>query len=180
MNNTTTLWGQQSGITDGTRPNDPASRQEAVTMINRLYALCTGGEIVDSGIEQAQEPAPLPFTDEELEILHRIVWAEARGEDDKGIILVVNVIINRTNSPSFPNTIRDVIFQPNQFSPITNGAFDRADPCQRIKDLVYRALRGEDYSRGALFFNGTHIRTTSWAGRNREHAFDHGDHSFYF
>ena len=39
---------------------------------------------------------------EELNILHRIVRAEARGEDTKGQILVVNVIFNRLNCSNFP------------------------------------------------------------------------------
>jgi len=91
-------------------------------------------------------------TPEELDILHRIVWAEARGEDALGQQLVVNVIMNRVNSPQFPDTIRDVVFQPGQFTPITNGAFDRATPDRRIRDAVQAALSGEDNSQGALFF----------------------------
>ena len=170
-------WGIEQGITDGTRPDDPVTRQEVMTLLNHLYGLCTGDFNADeSGI------VPLPFTAEELDILYRIAWAEARGEDDKGIILVINVIINRMNSPTFPsqNTVRDVVFASGQFTPVTNGRFDEATPDQRIKDLVHKALRGTDFSRGALFFNGTHIQHTSWAGRNRTHAFNHGGHSFYY
>ena len=168
-------WGQGVGLTDGTRPNDPATRQEVMTMFQRFYNLCTD-EAADAKVCDM-----LPFTAEELDILYRIAWAEARGEDDKGLILVINVIMNRMESPEFrnQNTIRDVVFAPNQFEPTRNGAFDRAQPCQRIKDAVHRALQGEDYSRGALFFNAVRLQDTSWAGRNRQHIFNHGGHSFY-
>ena len=73
---------------------------------------------------------------EELDILHRIVWAEARGEDTKGQILVVNVIFNRLNCPNFPDTIRGVVFQPGQFVPVRDGSFNRATPCESIKYSV--------------------------------------------
>jgi len=120
----------------------------------------------------------LPFTTAELDILYRIAWAEARGEDDKGIILVINVILNRMAHPQFPNTVHDVVFQRNQFTPVTDGAFDRAIPCDRIVDLVHQALL-DDLSKGALFFNTTSLRETSWAARNRTYLFTHGGHSFY-
>ena len=121
----------------------------------------------------------LPFTLEELDILYRIAWAEARGEDDKGITLVINVILNRVDDPAFPDTIRDVVFQPRQFTPVANGSFDRATPCDRIKEAVHKALRGYNDSRGTLFFNAVSLRHTSWAARNREYLFTHGGHSFY-
>lgn len=176
------LWGTENRIVDGTRPDDPATRQEVITMLNRLYNQNTGGFTLPE--HGTNCPDPLPFSDADLDILYRIAWAEARGEDDKGIILVINVILNRLNSQYScfrrQNTIREVVFAPNQFEPTRNGAFDRATPDQRIKDLVHRALQGEDYSQGALWFNAVRLQNTSWAGRNRQHAFNHGGHSFYF
>jgi len=123
----------------------------------------------------------LPFTAEELNILYHIAWAEARGEDDIGLILVINVIMNRVASPQFrdQNTIREVVFAPGQFSPISNGAFDRATPDQRIKDAVHRALRGEDHSQGALFFRMIQGAEGSWHERALTPLFDHGTHRFY-
>ena len=121
----------------------------------------------------------LSVTPEELDILHRIVWAEARGEDALGQQLVVNVIMNRVNSPDFPDTIRDVVFQPGQFTPITNGAFDRATPDQRMRDAVQAALDGADNSRGALFFRTIRGAEGSWHEQALRPLFDHGGHRFY-
>ena len=160
-------WGQNIGLTDGARPHDQITRQEVITMLHRLHNF---------------NNYVIPVTDEDLDILYRIAWAEAQGEDDKGVILIVNVIVNRINSSLFPhqNNVRDVVFAPGQFAPVTDGSFDRATLDQRIKDLVHKALRGTDLSHGTLFFNGKHIKNTSWAGQNRVHAFDHGKHSFYY
>lgn len=121
----------------------------------------------------------LYVTADDRYILYRIGHAEARGEDDKGIILVINVIINRKNSPYFPNTIRGVVFQPRQFSPIADGSFDRAVPCQRVKDAVQRALDGADYSQGATFFRATVGAEGSWHERTLDRIFTHGNHHFY-
>ena len=115
-----------------------------------------------------------------LDPLHRIVWAEARGEPPEGQIAVANVVINRHDSPEFPNGIYNVIHQPpNQFSPVWNGAYAAAEPCWQIKNMVDKALCRIDHSQGALFFNGTHLGNTSWAARNRRFLFDLGGHSFF-
>ena len=116
---------------------------------------------------------------EELDILHRIVWAEARGEDTKGQILVVNVIFNRLNCPNFPDTIQGAVFQPNQFAPVRDGSFNRATPCESIKYSVQQALSGVDHSRGALFFRTTQGSAGSWHERALQRLFTHGSHHFY-
>jgi len=98
--------------------------------------------------------------------LHRIVWAEARGESLEGQIAVVNVIVNRHNSPQFLNGIYNVIHQPRQFSPVANGRYAEATPLPMNIRAVTEALSGIDHSRGALFFDSAE---NSWARQNRTH-----------
>ena len=57
-------------------------------------------------------------------MLLRIVQAEAGICDDKGKILVANVIINRVKSSRFPGNVRDVVYQRSQFSPVSNGTIN--------------------------------------------------------
>ena len=129
--------------------------------------------------QQKQLVDCLPLTDEELDILYRITWAEARGEDDKGMVLVVNVIFNRINAPQFPDCVKSVVFQPGQFCPVRNGQFDRATPCERITHAVHRAVQGEDHSQGALFFRMVQGAAGSWHENALTSLFDHGTHRFY-
>jgi len=121
-------------------------------------------------------------------ILERIVMAEAGGEDEKGQILVANVVINRHNSCRFPIGIHDVVFQAGinsqgeyvyQFSPIGNGAYARAIPSQSVKQAVTAALDGIDHSRGALFFRSTRGLEGSWHDTALTHLFTHGGHAFF-
>lgn len=112
---------------------------------------------------------------EEYDALCRIVTAEANTEDLKGQILVANVILNRVASPKFPNTIIDVILSPGQFDPVTRGYFDYAEASDLSKEAVMRALNGEDYSQGALYFQKS--ESTIWG--DHQFLFRSGNHSFY-
>ena len=150
--------------------------RENFEAICRAIAETLAGRAIEGASETTMSGGVTP---EELDILHRIVWAEARGEDALGQQLVVNVIMNRVNSPGFPDTLRDVVFQPGQFTPITNGAFERAAPDQRIRNAVQAALDGEDNSRGALFFRSRDGAEGSWHEQNLTFLFDHGGHNFY-
>jgi len=112
-------------------------------------------------------------------VLEKIIHAEARGEDLKGQILVGNVIQNRKAHPQFPNEIYDIIFQPNQFQPIRNGAYKAALPSNSVKTAVDMLLDGVDYSRGALYFRSTRGAEGSWHEQSLTRLFTHGGHIFY-
>ena len=62
----------------------------------------------------------------ELELLACLVYAEAGNQDLMGKRLVADTVLNRVDSPDFPDTISGVIYQKNQFTPVSNGALDRA------------------------------------------------------
>lgn len=66
------------------------------------------------------------YTKEELKLMSCIIWCEARGESNAGKLAVGIVVMNRKASSSFPNTIRGVIYQKNQFSPASNGSLNKA------------------------------------------------------
>lgn len=125
-------------------------------------------------------------TKEEVEMLERIVEAEATGEDMKGKILVANVIFNRMEDEEFPDTIEDVIFQKvgdeHQFSPIRDKRYWKVKVTSETKDAVSRALDGEDYSQGALYFMArkrARKSSTKWFDNNLDWLFKHGGHEFY-
>ncbi|MBQ2981375.1 MAG: cell wall hydrolase [Lachnospiraceae bacterium] len=52
-----------------------------------------------------------------------IIWCEARGESYEGQVAVGTVVMNRVESPRFPNTIEGVISQNGQFSPYKSGKY---------------------------------------------------------
>lgn len=92
----------------------------------------------------------------ELELLAQLVEAEAGNQEFEGKCMVVDVVLNRVESPDFPNTISEVIFQDGQFSVITNGAFDKA--AWNMQESDYAAVMVETElhtNRDVLYFNNT-------------------------
>lgn len=122
------------------------------------------------------------YTESDYNVLLRIVQAEAGGCDMKGKILVANVILNRVESNEFPDTITDVVYEKRQFSPVSNGSINRCKVEQETVEAVDRALAGEDYSEGALFFmnrrasSGSNVR---WFDTHLDYLFQHGGHEFF-
>lgn len=67
--------------------------------------------------ESAERWKGINITPEDIELLARLAWLEARGEKSLGMRLVVEVVLNRVLSEHFPNTIYDVLYQPGHFAP---------------------------------------------------------------
>lgn len=95
--------------------------------------------------------AGLRLSDQEVEWLAQMIYAEARGEPFSGQVAVGAVIINRVLSPLFPNTLRGVLFQENAFQPVGNGSF-YLTPNDSAKRAALEALNGSDPTGGALYF----------------------------
>lgn len=126
------------------------------------------------------------LSDEDLEVLLRIVEAEAGCEDEEGKLLVANVVLNRVNNPSFPDTVTDVVFQREngvtQFSPVSDGRYYQVKISEETIRAVGRALLGEDISQGALYFAAREYADEDrmlWFDNNLTHLFVHGGHEFF-
>jgi len=100
-------------------------------------------------IEVEPEPFYRNLTAEECDLLEQIAYAEAKGEGVRGMVMVMNVVLNRVEAPGFGDTIEEVIFAEGQF--YTAGMTPNvSDECHEAMSLV---LEGADFSQGALFFN---------------------------
>ncbi len=119
---------------------------------------------------------------DEVALLARIVEAEAGDQDIKGRILVANVILNRVDSGEFPDNIEDVVYQKRQFSPVSDGRLWKVSVTSSSKEAANRALEGEDYSEGALYFvdrKGASKSNIRWFDNELTWLFKHGCHEFY-
>lgn len=122
----------------------------------------------------------------EYEILCRIVQAEAGCEDLIGKILVANVVLNRVADERFPDSIEAVVFQQShgkyQFSPVKSGSIYRVTVSKETMEAVERALAGEDYSDGALYFanrKASGSKQMNWFDTKLVRLFAHGNHEFF-
>ncbi len=69
------------------------------------------------------EKIPYQQLDGDIKRMAAIIWCEARGESYEGQLAVGTVVMNRVESPRFPNTIEEVIAQKGQFSPYRSGKY---------------------------------------------------------
>lgn len=111
--------------------------------------------------------------------LARLIHAEAEGEPFIGKVAVGAVVMNRLKDPRFPNSIREIIYQPQQFSPVADGRLARiANPNPDCIKAAEMALSGADPTGGALYFyNPDKVSPHNWI-RSREIVYIIGDHFF--
>jgi len=132
--------------------------------------------------EEEKAARATSLSDEDYNVLLKIVQAEAGVCDDEGKILVANVILNRVKSGKFPSTVKGVVYSPSQFSPVSNGSINSVKVTSNTIDCVKRALEGEDYSNGALYFmnrRGSRSGAISWFDSHLTYLFQHGNHEFF-
>lgn len=96
-----------------------------------------------------------------LDLLARVISAEARGEPYSGQVAVGAVILNRVNHPAFPNTIAGVVYQQGAFTCMVDGQIN-----QPVAASAYRAARealnGSDPSGGAIYYFNPNTATSAW------------------
>ena len=85
------------------------------------------------------------FSFEDLRLLSKIMYAEAGSEwlSDEWKMCVGEVVLNRVDSPEFPDTICEVLEQPGQYYGKNCRYFDELQPSERCVRLALRLLRGE-------------------------------------
>lgn len=116
---------------------------------------------------------------EDSYLLAKIAMAEAEGESIQGKTLVILVVLNRVHNADFPNTIQDVIFEENQFTPVINGRFDKVEPDADCWEAVQVVMEAQyDYSDGALYFESCDD-ANNWHSRNLDFLYQCGNHKFY-
>ncbi|SHJ05006.1 cell wall hydrolase [Parasporobacterium paucivorans] len=119
---------------------------------------------------------------QDYDALCRIVQAEAGGEDEIGRIMVANVVLNRVRSEKFPNSITEVIYERSngipQFQPTNKQSFGTIEVSDSTRACVDRALAGEDYAKGALFF-AVQTSADSWFNTCLTFLYEYSGHYFY-
>ena len=153
-------WGYYNGVIDGIYGS---ATEKAVRLFQQKNGLTVDGKagqktLAALGITSSTSAVS---NDANVELLARLISAEARGEPYTGQVAVGAVVINRTRHPSFPSTISGVIYQRGAFSCIDDGQF-----YQPIADSAYRAARqalaGSDPTGGAIYYYNPAKTTNKW------------------
>jgi N-acetylmuramoyl-L-alanine amidase len=104
------------------------------------------------------ETSVISYTEKEVDLLARLIRAEAENQPFNAKVAVGAVVVNRVKSDKFPNTITSVIHEKNQFTPVSNGMINKA-ATEETLTAAKDALNGEDPTGGALFFFDTSAKS---------------------
>ena len=97
----------------------------------------------------------------DLNLLSRVVYAEARGEPYEGQVAVAAVTLNRVKSSSFPNTLAGVVYQSGAYDAVADGQINLT-PNSTAKKAAQDAMNGWDPSYGALYYFNPATATNKW------------------
>ena len=163
-------WGYYTGAVDGTYGSATEKAVKYFQQSNGLTAdgqagsetlaalgLPTGGGSASGGGDGGSSSSG----EGDVDLLARLISAEARGEPYEGQVAVGAVVLNRVEHASFPNSISGVIYQSGAFSCLDDGQFD-----EPVAESAYRAaqdaLNGWDPSSGAIYYFNPSTATSSW------------------
>ena len=108
------------------------------------------------GVVEKQKSEPeISMSKDDMKLIAQMTMAEAEGESEYGQRLVIDTILNRVDSSTFPDTVYDVLYQPYQFSSIKDGRFARC----RVKKELYELVVEEVHNRtnyDVIFFRTGH------------------------
>ncbi|MFJ7975273.1 spore cortex-lytic enzyme [Peribacillus sp. NPDC096379] len=104
---------------------------------------------------------PAGYSQNDIQLIANAVYGESRGEPYIGQVAVAAVILNRLDSPSFPNTISGVIFEPGAFTAVADGQI-WLTPNERAKEAVIDAINGWDPSGNAEYYFNPQTATSKW------------------
>ena len=137
----------------------------------------TGSVVIRSGSGPISSGSEF-YQDDVVYWLSRIINAESGNQPLSGKIAVGNVVLNRVASPRFPNTVYEVIFQRNQFTPTINGSIYRTPNAESVV-AAKLCLEGVNTAGNSLYFVNPRVSPNSWAQRNRPYVATIGAHAFF-
>ena len=91
------------------------------------------------------------LSQEEVDLISRVVMAEAESEPLDGKLYVIDTILNRVDSKHFPNTVHEVIYQSWQFTSMWNGRYDRCSSNAELNDMINSEYENRT-NRDVVFF----------------------------
>lgn len=149
------------------------SETETTTTTEATTIVETTTEEPSTQVETTTEKETEVFPEDTFELLALVTFAEAEGESEYGQRLVIDTILNRVDSSSFPNSVSGVVYQSGQFSCMWDGRSKRC--VGRVPDSIRQLVKEELESRTnseVLYFNGGGY--PSWATP----LFQEGNHYF--
>lgn len=156
-------WGYYNGNVDGIYGSQTLSAVKWFQSKNGLSVDGIAGPktLAAMGIYSSSNTNTTTNSSSDLNLLARLVYAEARGEPYTGQVAVASVVLNRVKSSSFPNSVAGVIYQSGAFSVVNDGQINLT-PNSTAKKAAQDAINGWDPSYGAIYYFNPNTATSKW------------------
>ena len=170
-------WGYYTGAVDGIYGPKTKAAVKSFQKKNGLTADGIVGKKTAAALGMSLSNTDNSSTsNNDLYLLAKCVYAEARGESYTGQVAVAAAILNRVKSASFPNTIAGVIYQPYAFTAVSDGQIN-LEPNQTAYNAARDALNGWDPTYGAIYYYNPKTATSKWI-YSRKTTIQIGKHVF--
>lgn len=171
--------GFYSGSADGVYGNNTKSAVKAFQKSCGITAdgICGKTTLLYLGLgSSGSSSGSTQYSSSDVELLAKVISAEARGESYEGQVAVGAVILNRVAHPSFPDSISGVVYQKGAFSCVNDSNW-YAEVADSSKRAAIDAINGWDPSGGAIYyFNAS--KTNDSFMHSRTVVKTIGDHKF--
>ncbi len=156
-------WGYYNGNIDGIYGTQTVN---AVKYFQRKNGLTQDGiagpaTLKAMGITTSSSSSSTSSNASNVNLLAKLIHAEARGEPYTGQVAVGAVVLNRVKSSSFPNSISGVIYQSGAFDAVSDGQINLSADANS-KKAAQDALNGWDPSYGAIYYFNPSTATNKW------------------
>ena len=97
---------------------------------------------------------------DELYLLSRVIYSEAGSAwlDEEFRLCVGEVVLNRMQSPEFPDSMHDVVYQKGQYSGVNSAKFANLKPGEDCVNTAVKLLQGERRMVPAVVFQSDYVQ----------------------
>ena len=152
-------WGYYNGSVDGVYGSKTEAAVKSFQKKNGLTVDGIAGKktLAAMGINYNSSSS----SGNDLNLLSKIVYAEARGEPYSGQVGVAAVVLNRVSNASFPNTVAGVVYQSGAFDAVSDGQINLT-PDSTARKAAQDAINGWDPTYGCIYYFNPSTATSKW------------------
>ena len=157
-------WGYYSGSVDGIYGSGTESAVKKFQKANGLKADGIAGKATLNamGISSSNSSSSSGGNNSnDLNLLSRVVYSEARGEPYVGQVAVAAIVLNRVSHSSFPNSVAGVVYQSGAFDAVSDGQINLT-PDSTSRKAAQDAINGWDPTYGCIYYFNPSTATSKW------------------
>lgn len=157
-------WGYYSGSVDGIYGSGTESAVKKFQKANGLKADGIAGKATLNamGISSSNSSSSSGGNNSnDLNLLSRVVYSEARGEPYVGQVAVAAIVLNRVSHSSFPNSVAGVVYQSGAFDAVSDGQINLT-PDSTARKAAQDAINGWDPTYGCIYYFNPSTATSKW------------------